>query len=128
MALEPWPVLWVNHRLLGHVFARVPHAQILFRERELFNAVLAVVTDADLSGIIDDDDPRGAERYAPIVGTILPRLVGELPCAAIQTIIVEEMTFWFNTPPGGSVVGAPERYTRVAQQIWEIWTIHLQGQ
>jgi hypothetical protein len=48
--------------------------------------------------------------------------------AAIQTIIVEEMTFWFNTPPGGSIVGAPERYTRIAQQIWEIQHSHLQGQ
>jgi len=102
------------------------HAQILLREREptLFNAVLAVVTDADLIGILDDDNPRRAERYAPIVGTILPRLVGELPSAVIQTIIFEEMTFWFNTPPGGSIVGASERYARLAEQIWEIWTFH----
>jgi hypothetical protein len=106
------------------------HAQILLREREptLFNPIFAVVTDADLIAIIDDDDLRRAERYAPIVGTILPRLVGELPYAAIQTIIFEEMTFWFNTPPGGSIVGAPERYARVAEQIWEIWTRHRQGQ
>jgi hypothetical protein len=55
-------------------------------------------------------------------------LVDDLPAAAIQTIIVEEMTFWFNSPPGGSIVGAPKRYARVAEQIWTIWMSHRQGQ
>jgi hypothetical protein len=107
--------------------AQLRHAQNLLRQREpeLFTVILNVLTNADVIGIIDEDDPRSGERYAPIVGTILPRLSRGMPCLTIQTIIFEEMTAWFNTPPGGSIVGTPERYAEVAEHIWQVWNEHL---
>lgn len=99
---------------------RVAREALRRREPERFNGILRILTEADLIGICDDD-ARSGERYAAIVGTLLPRLADGMAAPAIQALVFEEMTAWFNTPPGGSVVGAPERYALVAERIAGLW-------
>ena len=60
-----------------------------------------------------------SDEYDPEVGTILPRLPECRSAEDVAKVVQEEMAQWF---AGAKAAGPVERYERVAEEIWRLWS------
>jgi hypothetical protein len=77
----------------------------------------------EMSLLLFRHDPVGinfetnTDEYEPEVGTILPRLKECESAADVQRIVHEEFIRWFDSGTAGPIAS----YTKIADEIWQIW-------
>ncbi len=81
---------------------------------KLFDSVAALLFRHDPIGINFDEN---TDEYEPEAGTILPRLSGCKSEDEVRNVVHEEFVHWFDP----DTAGPPERYARIASEIWETW-------
>lgn len=81
---------------------------------KLYEAISVVLFLHDPVGI---NFETNTDEYEPEVGTILPRLKNCKSVEDIQKVVHEEFLRWFDT----DTVGPREHYSKVAQEIWQLW-------
>ena len=100
-------------------FERLAAAREATRQRysALFDRVVAILHRHDPMGISDAENP---DEYTAETGTIIPRLHLAINPEEVETIIAQEMTFWF-----GEAMAPPEEgFGAVAAAVWEAWQEH----
>ena|SRR5579872_92563 len=88
---------------------------------QLFDAVSALLFRHDPIGIAFDNEI--ADEYDPETGTILPRLHTCKSSTDVLLVMHEEFCRWF----GSDTAGSAERYTQIADEIWQLWRAHRSG-
>ena len=63
---------------------------------------------------------RHDPKYEPEAETILPRLRVCHSSDDVLRVVHEEFVRWFDSDTAGS----PERYQRIASEIWQLWQSH----
>lgn len=81
---------------------------------QLFDAVSSVLFRHDPIGI---NFETNTDEYDPEAGTILPRLRTCETAADVQRAVYEEFVRWFDS----STAGSKENYSKIAEEIWELW-------
>lgn len=81
---------------------------------ELFDAVAETLFRHDPIGINFEDN---TDEYYPETRTILPRLKTCVSAQDVATIVHEEFQRWFDH----GIAGPRERYTDIADEIWNLW-------
>jgi hypothetical protein len=61
------------------------------------------------------------DEYEPEARTILPKLRGCHSSDDVHTVVHGEFVRWF----GKDTAGSPQRYTKIACEIWQLWQQHL---
>lgn len=87
---------------------------------ELFDSVAALLFRHDPIGMICGGDTN-TDEYEPEARTILPRLKACHSADDVHVVVHDEFVRWFDEGTAGS----PERYTKIAAEIWELWQQHL---
>jgi hypothetical protein len=77
----------------------------------LYDTVTAILFEVDPIGI---NFETNTDEYEPETRTILPRLASCETVDKLRAVVHEEFTHWF----GPDTAGTPEKYTRVAHEIW----------
>lgn len=81
---------------------------------ELFDRITAILFQHDPIGINFEVNP---DEYQLETGTILPRLRTCSGSADVQRVVYEEFCRWF----GSDTAGSAEAYSRIANEIWQLW-------
>jgi hypothetical protein len=81
---------------------------------ELFESITTLLFRHDPIGINFEVNP---DEYQPETGTILPRLRTCESSADVLRVVHEEFSRWFGIDTAGSV----ERYSEIADGIWQLW-------
>jgi len=97
-------------------FERLAAERAATRERDpaLFDRVVAILHRHDPMGIAVAENP---DEYAAEAGTIIPHLHLAINAEEVETIIAQEMTFWF----GEDMAPPEEGFGVVAVAVWEAW-------
>jgi hypothetical protein len=82
---------------------------------DLFKALTEALFKSDPMGINFESN---TDEYEAEVGTILPRLPACKSEDDALTAIHEEFCRWF----GAETAGPKDRYRRVSQDVWKLWT------
>ena len=85
---------------------------------ELFDSMAALLFRHDPIGI--NFDGENTDEYEPEAETILPRMRGCHSSHDALRVVHEEFVRWFDS----STAGSPERYERIASEIWQLWQRH----
>jgi hypothetical protein len=83
----------------------------------LYDSIAALLFRHDPIGVNFDDN---TDEYEPEVDTILPRMRGCYSSDDVLRVVHEEFVSWFDS----STAGSPERYERIASEIWQLWQSH----
>lgn len=81
--------------------------------KRLFERITHILGDHDPIGIMEGNPYR--DEYSPETGTILPRALRAKSVEEVREIVHTEFIRWFGDTTGGP----EERYSDVAQDIWE---------
>ena len=81
---------------------------------ELFDSITALLSRHDPIGINFEVNP---DEYQTETGTILPRLCSCESSSDVLRVVHEEFSRWFGTDTAGSI----ERYSQIANDIWQLW-------
>jgi hypothetical protein len=95
---------------------QIREARRLLRKEycELFDKTAAPLYRHDPIGINFDDNP---DEYEPEAETILPRLRDCRSREDVVRVVHQEFSRWF----GEDTAGAPERYQKLASDVWSLW-------
>jgi len=88
---------------------------------ELFDATAELLFRHDPISI-SFDNPN-TDEYEPEVGTILPRLGACNSADDVLKVVHEEFVRWFEK----DTAGPPERYAKIASELWQLWQEHFRG-
>jgi hypothetical protein len=88
---------------------------------ELFDAAAVLLFRYDPIGI-SFENPN-TDEYEPEVGTILPRLSDCHSQEDVLRVVHEEFVRWFEQ----DTAGPPERYEKIAADLWQMWLDYLRG-
>jgi hypothetical protein len=87
---------------------------------DLFDATEQLLFRHDPIGINFDDN---TDEYDPEVETILPRLNDCRSPEDVLRVAHEEFVRWFEK----DTAGPPERYERIAADLWQMWLDYIRG-
>jgi len=87
----------------------------------LFDSTAALLFRHDPARINFEVNPG---EYQSEAGSILPRLHGCHSADDVCRVVHEEFVRWFDAV----TAGAPERYSQIAFEIWQLWQAYLQKQ
>jgi hypothetical protein len=90
--------------------------QLKAKYGELFDSTAALLFRHDPVGINFEVNP---DEYQSEAGSILPRLHGCQSADDVCRVVHEEFVRWFDAV----TAGAPERYTQIASEIWQLWQV-----
>ena len=88
---------------------------------DLFDSTAALLFRHDPARINFEVNPG---EYQSEAGSILPRLHGCHSADDVCRVVHEEFVRWFDAV----TAGAPERYSQIAFEIWQLWQAYLQKQ
>ena len=93
------------------------HRRLRAEYRELFDSMAALLYRHDPIGIRFENN---TDEYESEARTILPRLRSCHSADDVLRVIHAEFVRWFDS----DIAGPPERYEKIASEVWQLWQGH----